>query len=140
MRQSDDLARLLTRHEGRRTHPYLDTTGRLTIGVGRNLTDRGLAGDEIDLLLANDIALARSICGDQFGAAFHAASTARQQALISMAFNLGGPRLAGFVRFHAAVMRGDWDAAAAEALDSRWATQTGRRATDIAAMLRSGGA
>ena len=88
MRQSDDHARLLTRHEGRRTHPYLDTTGRLTIGVGRNLTDRGLAGDEIDLLLANDIALARSICGDQFGAAFHAASTARQQALISMAFNL----------------------------------------------------
>ena len=37
----------------------------------------------------------------------------------------------------AAVMRGDLDAAA-EALDSRWATQTGRRATDIAAMLRSG--
>ena len=136
MRQSDDLARLLTRHEGRRAFPYTDTAGRLTIGVGRNLTDRGLAGDEIDLLLANDIALARSICGDQFGAAFHAASTARQQALISMAFNLGGPRLAGFVRFHAAVMRGDWDAAAAEALDSRWATQTGRRATDIAAMLR----
>jgi hypothetical protein len=36
-------------------------------------------------------------------------------------------------------MRGDWQAAA-EAVDSRWATQTGCRATDIAAMLRSGGA
>jgi lysozyme len=53
-----------------------------------------------------------------------------------MAFNLGGPRLAGFTRLRAAVMRGDWDAAAGEALDSRWAVQTGRRATDIAAMLR----
>jgi len=53
-----------------------------------------------------------------------------------MAFNLGGPRLAGFTRLRAAVRRGDWQAAAAEALDSRWATQTGHRATEIAAMLR----
>ena len=53
-----------------------------------------------------------------------------------MAFNLGGPRLAGFTRLRDAVRRGDWDDAAAEALDSRWAVQTGRRATDIAAMLR----
>ena len=104
------------------------------------LTDRGLADDEIDCLLANDIALATSICADQFGNAFAGASPARRHALISMAFNLGGPRLAEFVRFRAAVMQGDWDAAAAEALDSRWAIQTGHRATDIAAMLcgRSG--
>ena len=99
----DDLVRLLTRHEGRRAFPYLDTAGRLTIGVGRNLTDRGLAGDEIDYLLATDIALARSICGDQFGAAFAGASKARRHALVSMAFNLGGPRLAGFTRLRGAV-------------------------------------
>ena len=36
----------------------------------------------------------------------------------------------------AAIKAGDWDRAAIEALDSRWAAQTGRRATDIAAMLR----
>jgi len=134
--EGDDLVRLLTRHEGRRAFPYLDTAGRLTIGVGRNLTDRGLAGDEIDYLLATDIALARSICGDQFGAAFAGASKARRHALVSMAFNLGGPRLAGFTRLRDAVRCGDWNKAAAEALDSRWAAQTGRRATDIAAMLR----
>jgi len=134
--EGDDLVRLLTRHEGRRAFAYTDTVGRLTIGVGRNLTDRGLAGEEIDLLLANDIALARSICGDQFGHAFAAASPPRRHALVSMAFNLGGPRLAGFTRLRDAVRRGDWDDAAAEALDSRWAVQTGRRATDIAAMLR----
>ena len=132
----DDLVRLLTRHEGRRAFAYLDTAGRLTIGVGRNLTDRGLADDEIDLLLANDIALARSICEDRFGHAFAVASRARRHALVSMAFNLGGPRLAGFTRLRAAVRRGDWDEAAAEALDSRWAAQTGRRAIEIATMLR----
>ena len=43
----------------------------------------------------------------------------------------------GFLtRLRAAVRRSDWDEAAAEALDSRWAAQTGRRANDIAAMLR----
>ena len=134
--ESDDLVRLLTRHEGRRAFPYTDTAGRLTIRVGRNLTDRGLADDEIDHLLANDIALAESICEDLFGTAFTGASPVRRHALVSMAFNLGGPRLAGFTRLRAAVRRGDWDEAAAEALDSRWAAQTGRRATDIAAMLR----
>ena len=56
-----------------------------------------------------------------------------------MAFNLGGPRLAAFRRMRAAIAAGDWDAAATEALDSRWARLTGRRATDIAALLRGNG-
>ena len=130
------LLRLLTRHEGRRCFPYTDTAGKLTIGVGRNLTDRGLSGGEIDLLLANDIAAARAACRRLYGGAFDGASMARRHALISMAFNLGQTRLAGFKRLRAAVRDGDWDLAAAEALDSRWATQTGRRATEVAALLR----
>ena len=133
------LLRLLTRHEGRRAHPYLDTAGRLTIGVGRNLTDRGLSGDEIDLLLANDLRVARAACRRLYGDGFDTASTPRRHALVSMAFNLGQPRLAGFRKLRAAVRCGDWEAAAAEALDSRWATQTGSRATELAAMLRAEG-
>ena len=35
-----------------------------------------------------------------------------------MAFNLGQTRLAGFKRLRAAVLAGDWDWAAAEALDT----------------------
>ena len=38
----------------------------------------------------------------------------------------------------AAIAAGDWDEAAAEALDSRWAAQTGSRADEIAALLRGG--
>ncbi|MEC7212175.1 MAG: hypothetical protein VXW25_09205 [Pseudomonadota bacterium] len=37
----------------------------------------------------------------------------------------------------AAVLACDWDRAAAEALDSRWASQTGRRAAEVAALLRT---
>ena len=36
----------------------------------------------------------------------------------------------------AAIKAGDWDRAAIEALDSRWAAQVGDRATEIASMLR----
>lgn len=92
------LHRLLIDHEGRRTHPYRDSVGKITIGVGRNLTDRGLSGGEIDLLLANDIALARTIVTQLFGQDISAISTRRHHALLSMAFNLGGPRLSKFIK------------------------------------------
>ena len=39
---------LIEHHEGRRAFPYHDTVGKLTIGVVRNLTDRGLSDDEIN--------------------------------------------------------------------------------------------
>ena len=58
--------------------------------------------------------------------------------LISMAFNLGEPRLAGFRRMRAAIAAGDWHRAASEALASRWARQTGRRAIHIAELMRDG--
>ena len=137
-RRGSALRDLLERHEGRRAFPYPDTVGKLTIGVGRNLSDRGLSEDEIDLLLANDIAIAGEACADIFGPGFAGMAPPRRQALISMAFNLGGPRLAAFRRMRAAIAAGDWDEAAAEALDSRWAAQTGSRADEIAALLRKG--
>ena len=132
------LRALLEAHEGRRAFPYPDTAGKLTIGVGRNLTDRGLSEDEIDLLLANDIAIAAEACAEIFGPGFTGFAAPRRHALMSMAFNMGAPRLAGFRRMRAAIGVSDWDAAAAEALDSRWAAQTGRRAPEIASLLRGG--
>ena len=131
-----DLAAMLEQHEGRRTHPYRDQVGKLTIGVGRNLDDRGLSADEIDLLLANDIAIARAGCRALFPA-FDGFNSKRKAGLISMAFNLGQTRLAGFRRMRAAINDGNWIGASNEALDSYWALQVGHRAQEIAALLRS---
>ena len=110
--------------------------GKLTIGVGRNLDDRGLSADEIDVLLANDITIARAGCRALFPA-FDGFNSKRQAGLISMAFNLGQTRLAGFRRMRAAINDGNWTGASTEALDSYWAGQVGRRASEIAALLRS---
>ncbi|ADE40512.1 glycoside hydrolase family protein [Candidatus Puniceispirillum marinum] len=135
--QSDrDLAAMLERHEGRRAHPYRDQVGKLTIGVGRNLDDRGLSAEEIDMLLAHDIAIARAGCRALFPA-FDGFGRKRQAALISMAFNLGQTRLACFRRMRAAINDGNWIGASHEALDSYWAGQVGHRAQEIATLLRS---
>jgi hypothetical protein len=73
----------------RRRHLLKDQKrhGKLTIAVGRNLTDRGLADDEIDYLFANDLVIALQICQDLYPS-FASFTPARQAALISMAFNL----------------------------------------------------
>lgn len=59
-------------------------------------------------------------------------------ALLSMAFNLGGPRLASFRWMRAAILDDIWLQAASEALHSRWARQVGRRSTKIISMLAIG--
>ena len=132
---SKTLLDLIEHHEGRRAFPYHDIVGELTIGVGRNLTDRSLSDDEINLLFINDMRLARQICRRLY-ADFSSFPPDRQAALLSMAFNLGAPRLAKFNKMRAAIVADDWQAAAAEALASKWAGQLPRRAAEIARLLR----
>ena len=45
-----------------------------------------------------------------------------------MCFNMGAPRLGQFKKFIAAINDGNWNTAAVEMMDSRWAKQVGVRA------------
>ena len=45
----------LIQHEGLKLKPYQCPAGRLTIGVGRNLEDKGITEKEAVMLLENDI-------------------------------------------------------------------------------------
>ena len=132
-----DLNAMLRRDEGVTAHPYEDSVGILTIGVGRNLQDVGLRKDEIDYLLANDVRVAMIDCKILFDD-FDGLSDNRQRALINMAFNLGRPRLAAFKNMWAAIERGDFSEAASQALDSKWARQVGSRANRIADLIEKG--
>ena len=91
---------------------------------------------KLTICLAVEPIIALQICQDIICHVFASFTPARQAALISMAFNLGKPRLAGFRRMRAAINRGNWQGAADEAENSLWARQTRHRATDIAARLR----
>ncbi|MBN3500929.1 glycoside hydrolase family protein [Burkholderia cenocepacia] len=126
----------LTRDEGRRLKPYLDTVGKTTIGVGRNLTDVGISDAECDTLLSNDID--RTVAWlDRSLSWWRQLDPVRQRVVINMAFNMQGGLLT-FTNTLAAMKRGDYAAAADGMLASKWAGQVGARATRLASMMRSG--
>ncbi|RQZ17227.1 lysozyme [Burkholderia sp. Bp9031] len=126
----------LTRDEGRRLKPYVDTVGKTTIGVGRNLTDIGISDAECDTLLSNDID--RTVAWlDRNLSWWRQLDAVRQRVVVNMAFNMQG-KLLTFVNTLAAMKRGDYAAAADGMLASKWAGQVGARATRLADMMRSG--
>ena len=131
------LAADLTIDEGRRPRIYVDTVGKVTGGVGRNLTDRAFSDDEIDLMLRNDIKGTESDL-DRRLPWWRQMSEARQNVLANMCFNLGIDRLLGFAKTLTLMKAARYDAAAAEMLDSLWAKQVGARAIRLAAIMRKG--
>jgi|TARA_R110000744_G_scaffold320499_1_gene426654 lysozyme len=135
--QADKLRQQIRMHEGVEYKVYEDTEGIKTVGVGRNLEDRGLSDDEIDYLLSNDI----DICVKELEQTFDwydDLDDIRKRVLIDMMFNLGMPRLKGFANMLKAIEAGAWKNAAVEMLDSKWAEQVGNRASRLSEMMESG--
>ena len=154
----DLLMQKLVAHEGMRLDVYKDTLGINTIGIGRNLDDRGITKDELDwmdypsieyvysdgiteadaiYLAQNDVQIVEEEllrahpCVDRLDAV-------RQLVLVDMAFNLGVPRLCKFKKMWAAVEAEDFPTAAKEMLDSRWANHVKSRATKLAHAMHHG--
>lgn len=130
------LARQLERHEGLRLRPYRDTVGKLTVGYGRNLEDVGISKAEAELMLSNDIDTVERLLDRVDG--YSNLSAERQTVVANMAFNIGLTRLQGFRRMWAAIRRADYNSAAFEMLDSKYARQVGARAVELAEIMRTG--
>ena len=131
------LVRQIELHEGTRLKPYRCTAGKLTIGVGRNLEDRGISLSEARMLLANDLADVRNGLRNALPWVAQL-DDVRQRVLIDMAFNLGIQGLLAFKRTLEAVRQGQYQQAAAMMLQSRWATQVGQRAQRLSRMMATG--
>jgi lysozyme len=126
----------LERHEGLRLKPYLDTVGKLTVGYGRNLDDVGISRDEADFMLDNDIdQVERQL---ETVDEYRDLDTVRQAVIANMAFNLGFAGLMGFKNMWSAIDRRDWERAAKEMLNSKWARQVGVRAVELSEIMRTG--
>ena len=123
------LAADIERDEGRRDHLYQCTEGKWTGGVGHNFTDRGISDQVIDLMLAEDIGEAIDIA--ETFAYYESLSDERKRVIVNMAFNLGKPRLTQFRKMHRALHQCDYEKAAVEMMDSKWADQVGARATRL---------
>lgn len=131
------LIQQLRRHEGERLKPYRCTAGKLTIGVGRNLDDRGITAQESAYLLSNDI--------DRVWTELRARlpwvtglSDVRQRVLLDMAFNLGTDGLLKFRNTLATIEAGNYQKGGEMMLDSLWARQVGMRAQRLAKMMQTG--
>ena len=148
----------LIKHEGLKLQVYKDTLGIDTIGIGRNLEDRGISQEELDdldipnmdviyeygiteadavYLAQNDVQIVEEEllrahpCVDRL-------DSVRQLILMDMAFNMGVPRLCKFQKMWNAIHEGKYDVAAKEMLDSRWANQVKSRATKLANAMHNG--
>ncbi len=133
----EQLKAMLTRHEGVRLTPYRCTAGKLTIGVGRNIEDNGISEEESSFMLDNDILRVHDELRMYF-VWYPYISEARKAALIDMCFNLGISRFTKFKKMLAAIERLDFDDAASEMLDSKWAIQVGSRSAELSEMMRKG--
>ena len=127
----------LTRDEAVRLKPYRDSVGKLTIGIGRNLDDKGISLAEAQMLLQDDIRdvqaeLQRSLPW------VYQLDDARRGVLENMAFNMGVGKLMGFHDTLSFIQRGMWEQAANAMMQSLWAKQVGARALRLAEQMRTG--
>ncbi|MBC2704245.1 glycoside hydrolase family protein [Desulfobacula sp.] len=125
----------LIAHEGLKLKPYNCPAGKLTIGVGRNLEDKGITEKEAKMLLENDIQECIADLQTIFQA-FDLLPEPAQMVLVDMRFNLGYQGFRKFKNMIKAVRDQDFHTAAREMKDSRWYHQVGRRAEHLIEMMQ----
>jgi lysozyme len=130
-----DVQAWIKKCEGLRLQTYVDTTGKPTIGWGRNVR-KGISLDEAELMFQNDFK--ETVAELEACAWYRPLPEGVKTALINMNFNLGIAKLLRFTKMIAALTSKNYTLAAQEALDSKWATQVGDRAKDVAVMIREG--
>ena len=135
--EKERLKKVLKRHEGLELFPYIDTVGKITIGIGRNLSEVGISKDEALYMLENDIKRAEKEAKEIFED-FDQLDDIRQEVVLNMLFNLGKPKFLNFKKFIQAVKEKDFEKASREMLDSRWANQVGNRAKELAFAMKYG--
>jgi lysozyme len=131
------LLNSLERHEGYRDKAYQDSEGIWTIGYGTNLQEL-----RIDEFLARKWLLETTEEATRMARRFpeyHTLDTdARRNVFIEMVFNMGPGRVAGFRNMLGAIRDENFELAAAEMLDSKWARQVGVRAVRLSELMKNG--
>lgn len=123
--------------EGFKRYPYHDSVGKLTVGFGLNLDDRGIFPEEAEVLLQNDLVyLHREFC--LLIPWYVNLDSQRQAVLMNMGFNLGLMGLMNFRNMLECVRLGKFADAAKEMVNSKWYKQVGSRAQRLALIMELG--
>ncbi len=139
-------------HEGLRLQPYFCSKNKLTIGVGRCVQTNPITAEEEKVigdwqhgitkcsamyLLRNDIKRIYKELKKELKF-FPDLDSERQYALIDMGFNMGTLGLLQFKKMLKAIECGNYQLAAKECLNSKYAKEVGQRALRIADTLATG--
>ncbi len=126
----------IKKHEGWRPKMYKDSVGVSTIGYGFNLEENEMPKPVGELWLAIKIQQHE----DELKR-FHwynKLDPIRQDVLLDMHYNLGDSNFREFKKMIKALQNQQYENAANEMLDSKWASQVGRRAEKLADIMRTG--
>jgi GH24 family phage-related lysozyme (muramidase) len=152
---SNELTKMIARHEGNEPTVYPDSEGIPTIGIGFNLqredaaeklsnlglditnvlNGQELTDEQIKSLFQDDVRTATADA-KSFLPNFDQQPEVVKNILVDMSFNLGATRLGGFDNFREALLRGDYQAAAREMVDSKWYGQVGDRSKELVSMMK----
>ena len=122
--------------EGESLVIYYCTASAPTIGIGRNL-ESGITKEESNYLFMNDIARVNKELADTF-TWYYMLSPTRRSVMVNMNFNLGLTRFMTFKKMLAALECRDYEEAANQMLDSKWANQVGERSVRLAKKMLEG--
>ena len=128
MLNDQEIAEYVKNHEGLSLKPYYCTANKLSIGIGRNLEDRGITQEEAFFMFGNDLRLAVSDLNRVFGADFKGFPDKAKLAFIDMMFQLGLGRFSGFQNMSKYAIAGNGKEAARGLMDSKYARQVPSRA------------
>ena len=128
-------------HEGYRNRVYVDTVGVPTGGYGHAFHVGSSLPKWIWEIIFVEVDFPEAVRTaerliEEFGV--EDLSPGRKAVLIDMSFNLGYDKLKKFKRTWQALKDKDYNKAAEQMLNSKWARQVGKRATRLAFYMRTG--
>lgn len=130
-----EIAQIVS-HEGYRSCRYKDSLGLSTIGFGHLITSKDklprciTPHESVDLLRSDYNIALQSVERSYPWATGHT-----RLVLTNLVFNMGQSRVGKFKNMLKALEDEDYDLAASELLDSRYANQVGRRASEMAGRI-----
>src|ERR1051326_3896985 len=131
----DELMQMMRRksiqREAIREYPYADIFGKITIGIGHNLTDNPLPKFMIDQLFEMDVKEAYNNLVNNYPW-FDALDKPRKTIILYMMFAIGLPRFSGFKKMIKCMEKNDFGGAAREVLNSNYNAQVPNVTKDIA--------
>lgn len=129
----EELTNELTEDEGRRNYPYQDTKGLTTIGIGRNLTGRGISDNEVAYLFSNDVKLCCAVMDSDIPW-WRTLPPVAQRVMINLCF-MGWASFSQFHTFFRAMEAHDWSVAAADLATTLWYKEVADRGPRVCKRL-----